>query len=124
MASANLWAASPQVVSGLTTSDILNSAPATSRVGIEPSATIRRNVGMLIRTVKDFLNAATISRTQDIAITKIILSSVKSCWFLEIRLVMILERCAAAVSTGFVALHLVRFWHKADITRLSSKFWG
>src|SRR5436305_5611916 len=72
MASANLCAASPQLVSGLTRSDILNSQSAKSRVGIVPSTTIRRNVGMLIRTLKDFLNAATISRKQDIAITKVI----------------------------------------------------
>jgi hypothetical protein len=40
-----------------------------------PSAEIRRNVGLiLVRTRKDFLNAATISRKQDIAITKTILS--------------------------------------------------
>jgi hypothetical protein len=65
---------------------------------------------MLIRTLKHFLNAATISRKQGIAITKITLS------FGQIMLVpqksplvIILERCAAAVSTASVALHLVRF---------------
>ena len=75
MASANLCAASPQVVSWLTTTDIFNSGPAKSGVEVVPSAEIRRNVGLiLVRTLKDFLNAATISRKQHIAITKIILS--------------------------------------------------
>jgi len=62
---------------------------------------------MLIRTLKEFLNAATISRRQNIPITKIILSFGQ---------IMLVPRCAATVSTRFVALHLVCFWHKADMT--------
>ena len=103
MASANLSAASPQVVSWLTTIDILNSGSAKSGVGIVPSARIRRNVGpKLIRAFKDVLNVATMSRKQDIAITNIILSFGQIMLVSQKSLVMILERCAAAVSTGLL----------------------
>ena len=85
MASANLCAASPQLVASLTTIVILNSAPAKRRVGRMPSVTIRKNVGMLIRTLKDFLNAATMSRKQSKASRSPTSynRSVKSCWFLR-----------------------------------------